>query len=165
MRFRLPWRKEQTPTTEVFEVAEDVPELPDPEPHKGLTHILEWVPMGWATLEVDRGDGSGWDQLSSALAHVINARYLIAQEGLQDTLVRIQQEQDAQEEGSPVWISRGAAFDHFSKIEYRVRMWEEQTHWLQHSVGMERPLRRIMATLVKQGIPEDRVLVRKLWEE
>lgn len=132
------------------------------EPPKALTHVLEWVPMGWATFYVDKGDGK-WQTMSYSRVPIVYSRCRRAQEELQQVLLSLGQEQDAQEEGNPEWTRLQKAVEQFSKIHYRVREWgDEETYWLRHSVGMERPLRRIMSTLIDDGYPPDRLLVREL---
>lgn len=171
MRFKLPWpRRKQAPIVEA-QVSEPYFPLPVPqsiepekEPAKALTHVLEWVPTGWATFEVDKGDGK-WQTMSYSRVPIVYNRCQRAEQDLEAQLTAARQELDAQEKGNREWTRLFTSVEQFSKIRYRVREWgDEETNWVRHSVGMERPLRRIMETLVEDGHPPDRLLLRELRE-
>ena len=164
MRFRLPWQRREAAPEEPEPLPQEPPAEQEEEAPKGLTHVLEWMPTGWASLEVDRGDGV-WEVLWSSTLYIINARYQHAQEELQRTLIEAKEAQPAQAEGSPEWLRLQNVLEHFSKIEYRVREFgDEATELFPHSMGMERPLRSIMQQLIADGFPQDRLLLRELRE-
>lgn len=164
-RFKLPswwtwWPRKAAPVPEPILG----PVEPEIEPLKALSHVLEWVPMGMASVEVDRGDGE-WSLLQDTRLHFAYSRHQQLETELQRTLEAMRTELSFQAEGSIELMRLQRTLDHFSKIKYRVREWDDQeSNWQRHSMGMERPLRRIMATLITGGVPPDRVLVRELEE-
>lgn len=142
----------------------EAPRAPEPPPPpKAVTHVLEWNPQGWASLELNRGDGL-WVHVASNSLRAINRIYAKKMLELKDGIDRAEAEQARSESGGVEWQRLQRALESFSRVEYRVREWPpSHEQWMRHSVGMEATLRRIRGRLMSE-VSADRLRIRALDE-